>query len=292
MKRLALLILSLTAVLFADPLLDLIEGDSMEIHLGFENAFVYKKSFYLPVLPVDPIVERTGCDPLLLKAVMRAESDFRIHARSWANAMGVAQFIPLTADWLGLNNPYDPVNSTFKLCEYLRYLSSKFDTIREVLWAYHDGETRVRRTGPTNAGKKYADRVLKYYEEYKRYDKKEFFQDRVLLMIGVGYSYPDDLKLKTGIALSAIGVIDGVATLEIGTDGITGSLDAYLRLSYGFAPSVGISGDGIGIGASYFSGGVSLEITVLPKPNLLIMYDGFVGLSLGDDVYLLLRVGL
>ena len=290
MRVITLLILSLGLVVLSDPIADFTGRDSVEIRLGEELGLVYKKSFYVPVLPVDPIVNSTSCDPIFLKAIMRAESDFRIHAESWAGAMGVAQFIPLTANWMGLRNPYDPVASTFKLCEYIRYLSRKFDSKREVLWAYHDGETRVRRTGPTEAGRKYAERVMKYYQEYKAFNKPEMFQDKVFVLLGAFYGFKNGFRASVGFEASLLGILDGTLNLNLEMSGFSLDSRIYLRFTHDFAPFLGFNPEGVFLGLSYRMGDLSSELVLSRRPEIYLMFWDFVGIRVGEESSLIVKV--
>ncbi len=291
MRVTTLLILSLSVFLLSDPLIDLVQGDSVEFYFGEQFGLLYKKSFYIPTLPVDPILGFTNCDPNLMKAIMRAESDFRIHAESWAWAMGVAQFIPSTADWIGLRNPYDPVASSFKLCEYLNYLSRKFNTTEEVLWAYHDGETRVRKSGPTNAGRRYAKRVLKYRSEYVSTGKWEYFRDRILVFTGVSYNVKDgSANLSTGFEASFMGILDGILGLEMGKEGVGYFTRSYLRLTYDFAPFVGFKNETFFWGLSYRSRDMIVEFGFDERPWLYLICGGKIGLQLGNEFSFLVRM--
>ncbi len=212
MRKITILILTSVSVIFADPLLDLVSKDG--ILLGYENGVIVGYSHHIsyPFFPVDPIASLTGCDPSFLKAIMRAESNFKVHALSWAKAMGVSQFVPSTASWIGLSNPFNPIFSTFKTCEYLKYLEKRFDTKEEVLWAYHDGEGNVRRKGPSRSARIYSERVLRYYEEYSSYERVEYFRDDLVF----------NLSLKIGK--------EGISVIFEGIGSIFGSIDADLTV--------------------------------------------------------------
>src|SRR5271169_32049 len=57
------------------------------------------------------------------------ESRFDAHAVSLAGARGVAQFMPETAAWLGLANPFDVSDAINKSAEFLRDLKTQFGNL-------------------------------------------------------------------------------------------------------------------------------------------------------------------
>ncbi|MDC4206830.1 MAG: transglycosylase SLT domain-containing protein [Candidatus Manganitrophus sp.] len=63
-----------------------------------------------------------GMEPALIKAVVRAESDFNAFAVSSAGALGLMQLMPATAADLRLSDPFDPEENirgesgTFDIC--------------------------------------------------------------------------------------------------------------------------------------------------------------------------------
>jgi soluble lytic murein transglycosylase len=94
-----------------------------------------------------------GVDPLLVWAVMRAESRYDPHATSAANARGLMQIIPSTQEWItdqiGLDlapgDAYAPETSIRLGTWYLSYLLDQFDGDLELaLAAYNGGELNVQ----------------------------------------------------------------------------------------------------------------------------------------------------
>ena len=82
------------------------------------------------------------------------ESRFRPDAISRAGAQGIAQFMPTTARWRGLENPFDPLDAIAKSGELLRGLQHEFGNLGLAAAAYNAGPGRVhdwlggRRTLP------------------------------------------------------------------------------------------------------------------------------------------------
>jgi hypothetical protein len=72
------------------------------------------------------------------------ESRFRIDARSPVGARGIAQFMPGTAEWRGLADPLDPIESLRKSADYLRELRNQFGNLGLAAAAYNGGSGRVQ----------------------------------------------------------------------------------------------------------------------------------------------------
>ena len=71
------------------------------------------------------------------------ESRFNAHAISPAGARGIAQFMPGTAAWIGLANPFDVADAITKSAELLRSLKSQFGNLGLAAAAYNAGPKRV-----------------------------------------------------------------------------------------------------------------------------------------------------
>jgi hypothetical protein len=72
------------------------------------------------------------------------ESRFDPTAVSRAGAQGVAQFMPATATWHGLSDPFDPFEAIPKSAKLLRELSREFGNLGLAAAAYNAGSGRVR----------------------------------------------------------------------------------------------------------------------------------------------------
>src|SRR5947209_846450 len=72
------------------------------------------------------------------------ESRFDPTAVSRAGAQGVAQFMPATASWRGLSDPFDPLEAIPKSAKLLRELRGEFGNLGLAAAAYNAGSGRVR----------------------------------------------------------------------------------------------------------------------------------------------------
>lgn len=123
--------------------------------------------------PMDEIFEaaskETGVDIRLLKAVGKAESNFRASATSHCGAMGVMQLMPATAKSLGVTNAYDARQNIMAGSRYLAKLLDKYDGDTSLaLAAYNAGSGNVAKYGgipPFKETQNYVKRVLEYAGE-------------------------------------------------------------------------------------------------------------------------------
>lgn len=119
---------------------------------------------------IDHASKTYGVDPDLTKAVIRAESDFDANCTSRKGAMGLMQLMPETANELGVNNSYNPVENVMAGTRYLKSLLHRYDgNIALALAAYNWGMGNVeRRPGRLpQETRTYIARVNKYYREAK-----------------------------------------------------------------------------------------------------------------------------
>jgi hypothetical protein len=89
---------------------------------------------------------RYGIDPAMLAAVASQESGFNAGAVSKAGAQGLMQFMPSTAQGLGIN-PLDPTSAINGAAKYLSGLQGQFGSMSLALAAYNAGPGAVSRYG-------------------------------------------------------------------------------------------------------------------------------------------------
>ena len=75
--------------------------------------------------------------------VIWQESRFNASAVSPKGAEGIAQFMPRTADWHGLADPFDPIDALYHSARYLRELRDRFGNLGLAAAAYNAGPGRV-----------------------------------------------------------------------------------------------------------------------------------------------------
>lgn len=110
-----------------------------------------------------------GVDPALVKAVIKAESNYDNRAISRAGALGLMQLMPETARLRNVDNPFSPTQNIEGGVRHLKYLLSTFDDLKLVLAAYNAGESAVRRFGgvpPYPETQNYVATVLAHYGRY------------------------------------------------------------------------------------------------------------------------------
>jgi hypothetical protein len=75
--------------------------------------------------------------------VIWQESRFNALAVSRKGAEGIAQFMPRTADWHGLADPFDPIEALKHSASYLRQLRDRFGNLGLAAAGYNAGPGRV-----------------------------------------------------------------------------------------------------------------------------------------------------
>ena len=113
-----------------------------------------------------------GVDSRLVKAIIKAESDFNPTAVSTKGAMGLMQIMPQNFQHLDIEDPFDPRENIMGGTRYFRYLYDRFDgKLALSLAAYNAGPTAVdnynKTIPPYRETEQYVQRVLTYYRNYK-----------------------------------------------------------------------------------------------------------------------------
>ena len=110
-------------------------------------------------------------DSSLVKAVIKAESNFNHRAVSPVGAQGLMQLMPATAASLQVRDSFHPETNIDGGVRYLRYLMNLFNgNLPLVLAAYNAGENAVLRNNnripPYRETQTYVKRVLNFFDQY------------------------------------------------------------------------------------------------------------------------------
>jgi soluble lytic murein transglycosylase len=113
---------------------------------------------------------RFGIEPSLIKAVIKAESDFDHRAVSHKGAQGLMQLMPNTAEAMDVDNPFNPEENIFGGTQYLSVLLKRFNNNKRLaLAAYNAGPEKVesyRGVPPYKETRMFVKKVFHYYRLY------------------------------------------------------------------------------------------------------------------------------
>jgi soluble lytic murein transglycosylase-like protein len=121
----------------------------------------------------DPLIARAarrhGLPPGLVKAVVKAESNFEVAAVSNKGAQGLMQLMPATASDMGVDDPFEAEDNVLGGTRYLRAMYDRYGDWEQALAAYNAGPgavDRYRGIPPYAETQEYVERVLHYYRRY------------------------------------------------------------------------------------------------------------------------------
>jgi soluble lytic murein transglycosylase-like protein len=123
----------------------------------------------------DALIARTagqyGVDGALVKAVIKAESNFDSRAVSKKGAKGLMQLMPKTAERLGVSDCFHPGDNVDGGIRHLSYLLDLYQgSVPLALAAYNAGERAVSKFGgipPYSETRTYISSVLDHYGRYR-----------------------------------------------------------------------------------------------------------------------------
>lgn len=141
---------------------------------------------------------KTGFDPILIAAIVFAESAFSKHAISSVGALGLMQLMPDTAryvtemnalHWQGIEALYSPEYNIKLGTRYLRYLMHMYNgdvlnSLRAYNWGPGNMDRFLKRGGRLPAETRgYVKKINHYYETWSQ----DFSMDRVKYEFGALY---------------------------------------------------------------------------------------------------------
>jgi hypothetical protein len=103
-----------------------------------------------------------GVDPMLVRALIQVESNYRAKAKSNRGAMGLMQLMPATARAYNVRNPYDPKANIGAGVKHLKTLIDRWG-VELALAAYNAGEGAVKKFNgvpPYRETRNYVSKIL------------------------------------------------------------------------------------------------------------------------------------
>jgi len=189
MKKLLMLFILLPSLLLAflnDPINFLTEskpGMQVQFYTNGGKISIYYPIIY-KIVSFNTFTE-TMRYPDIVKGLAYIESDFNIHALSYAGAMGIAQFKSDAAKDFGVANAWNPFQALLGADRVLRFYYEKYGDISTALAIYNVGETNFNKNKTMKEiGLKYAEKVL---EASKNVSKNANLLDRSVLYFQGGF---------------------------------------------------------------------------------------------------------
>ena len=120
---------------------------------------------------ISKAADKFNLDSALIKAVIKAESNFNHRAVSPVGAQGLMQLMPKTASDLKVDDSFHPEKNIDGGARYLRYLLNTYrGNLDLALAAYNAGEKAVAKYNynipPYRETQNYVRRVMSFYKSY------------------------------------------------------------------------------------------------------------------------------
>jgi len=121
---------------------------------------------------INKAANKFDLDSALIKAIIKAESNFNHRAVSPVGAQGLMQLMPGTASDMNVRDSFHPESNIEGGARYLKYLLKTYrNNLELALAAYNAGEKAVAKYNynipPYRETQNYVRRVLSFYKSYR-----------------------------------------------------------------------------------------------------------------------------
>ena len=157
---------------FRDILLDeifkLAKEDPVNEQTKHQHISSNTQSVFLPFInsTIQKTASSVGVNQDLIHAIVKAESSYNPTAISNSGAIGLMQLMPQTAQFLGVNDPYDIEQNIQGGSSYIKNLLNRYDNnLPLALAAYNAGPGNVDKYGgipPFDETINYVNKIMNY----------------------------------------------------------------------------------------------------------------------------------